>query len=290
MKYYIVYVQFTARYEKAGLSRINRLIRALNVSGDSAVVIVENDFDSDLNLNCRLFHYQFKVRGSNSILDFSGYEEGLAFIKRNFVIESNDCFIFLNDTFFRARYFDGLFRRQFIRKIRESITFESPYFIGYKDKNKDKECYIGEFLFLEHFSTFFFVLNYAALEKLSLISINPENTKIVLNNEFMMINGERSVYADKVYSWIFKRNSDSWYRSLTFANYSQSNSTTRSYYDLKIFAVMNEHNLYVQASRLGIQLIPIFPDRKFALINILKSAEFRIIAICMRFNCFNYLR
>ncbi len=290
MNIYFIHIQYTHKYEYESIKRLYNFKKKIAGNLNSYLIIIENDCFSESKLKTDFFIHQFKIFGTNNYLDFSGYEEGLNYIKNNFLLQENDIFIFSNDTFYRHRYFDGLFQNRFLNKIILLKNIEKPYLIGYKDKNSIENCFINDISFKEHFSTFFFILNKKAIDLINILSINFENTTIEIDDNFVKINDKRDNYSLKIYNWFFKPTKESWYRAIDYDSFLKSNIKIKKYMLLKLYTVLNEHNLYIQATERDIHLESIFPDNKYKLINILKSIEFRITKYLISLGFLNYIK
>jgi hypothetical protein len=135
------------------------------------IYIVNNNINQKFNID--LFENEFYIQGSNLLFDFSGYDEGIKYIKTN-KLDNYDYFLFSNDTFedhynLYLNYFDESYLQ----------TLDKNFILGHID---ERDIYInendeGNFWV----RTCFFILSRDVLDKLVNITLY-DNIDNVNNN------------------------------------------------------------------------------------------------------------
>jgi hypothetical protein len=287
---FFIHIQYGNHFENDSLKRLYKYFNFVNNFEHIKCVIVENNTDCDLEIKNPYFDSIYKIYGSNNYYDFSAFEEGLKYFHDNYFINDNDIFIFSNDTFFRHRYFDGVFKYQFQKKLFLSSNLNRPFIIGYIDKNLDKNCFIDNTKFTKHISTFLFIINKMSLNRIKILSKDKFNTKISFRNNILFLNDIQDDYSKKIENWLFKPSKIAWYRAQKIDNVLLNNKKLYEFYLLKLFCVLNEHNLFIQSLNSDIEIISLFKQNKFDFINIYNSLESRLIIILKKLGYYKFLK
>lgn len=289
---FVTFVQYGNLHEDVSINRIISFVNSINSSDNINVVIVDNLKNVIID---KLYKFEtrvsiFRLTGSNDYFEFSGYQEGLDFFKKNFVINSSDIFLFLNDTFYRHRFFDGLTRYMFLKKLNYTIKIDGtfPYFIGFVDKNETSECYLNNFLIDSHISTFFFIVNGSFFSFIpSLINVDNNSNVIDISGNKLSISNANDNYLNKVFNWLFTTNLKSWYRSKEISRLDDSETL---FFSKKIFCICNEHILSALAKANNINFVSLYDESNLNIYLIIRFFENKLIFLFRKLGFLNYLK
>lgn len=291
---FIIHVQYSNNYEEDSVERLVKFSSKISLKSSVKLIIVENDLFSFNKLLYKskidgkvLIEY---IKGSNSYNEFSGYQEGIDYIRGVYSFHSNSIIIFSNDTFYRHRYFDGLLRHMFLKRINEAIAYNSnkPFIIGFNEINQEDNCIINGLNIDSHFSTFFFVINKHFLSIIpNILNITEKTNKIDLNNRIFNIQNANYHYINKINQWLFFPSKNSWYKAkqITLLDNLEINLFTK-----KIYCICNEHVLTSLAKLNQINIISVYNENILNPYLYIRFLENKIIKILLKFNFFNFLR
>ena len=291
---FIIHVQYSNNYEEDSVERLVKFSSKISLKSSVKLIIVENDLFSFNKLLYKskidgkvLIEY---INGSNSYNEFSGYQEGIDYIRGVYSFHSNSIIIFSNDTFYRHRYFDGLLRHMFLKRINEAIAYNSnkPFIIGFNEINQEDNCIINGLNIDSHFSTFFFVINKHFLSIIpNILNITEKTNKIDLNNRIFNIQNANYHYINKINQWLFFPSKNSWYKAkqITLLDNLEINLFTK-----KIYCICNEHVLTSLAKLNQINIISVYNENILNPYLYIRFLENKIIKILLKFNFFNFLR
>jgi hypothetical protein len=193
----IIYVSYGRRV--TGIKIIGLILRIMGMCG--ILLVIENKQiknNDDSNMTSK---YWKKINGSNYLQDFSGYREGLNYVKEN---SDSQGIIFANDTMSRHRFFWGSFIIGIIIKL-IYIKYGEPkkgYLIGELTGYGIRDSLYGQKTVIT-FSSFFFIIDklnainffdkyfYSTCEDIELDNNNQINsrTKSISSNYILALNG-----------------------------------------------------------------------------------------------------
>ena len=156
---HLILVQYYCSVEQ-----IKNLVQDLEeeISFHSKVVInnSEEDFDID-NVNV--------AKGTNKLMDMSGYYEGLNYLRKKNKTRENDIYLFANDSIYRKHSVYWLAKSA--KKLITSSNLPNGFYAGVPSEIKEKD------IFQKYYSTYFFIVDQIS------ISIFIKNfKKIFLSN------------------------------------------------------------------------------------------------------------
>lgn len=291
---FIIHVQYSNNFEEDSVRRLVKFSSQISLKSCVKLIIVENDLFSFNKLLYKSKIYSKVsieyIKGSNSYNEFSGYQEGIDYIRGVYSFPTNSIIIFSNDTFYRHRYFDGLLRHMFLKKINESIASNSnkPFIIGFNEINQEHNCIINGLNIDSHFSTFFFVINNQFLSIIpNILNITDKTNKIDLNNRVFNIQNANYQYINKIYFWLFFPSKSSWYKSKQI---NLLDNLEIKFFTKKIYCICNEHVLTALAKLNQINIISVYNEHILNPYLYIRFLENKIIKILLKFNFFNFLR
>jgi hypothetical protein len=292
---FIIHVQYSNNFEEDSVRRLITFSSEIYQNSFVKLIIVENDLFSFNKLENRskktYSEYSIEyIRGSNLYNEFSGYQEGIDYVRSVYSFNPNSLIIFSNDTFYRHRYFDGLLRHMFLKKINESIksNYNKPFIIGFNEINQENNCIINGLKIDSHLSTFFFVINHQFLSIIpNILNITVNTNKVHLNNRLFNIQNANHQYVKKITNWLFIPSDNSWYKAkkINLLDNLEIQSFTK-----KIYCICNEHVLTALSKFNQIKIISVYEEHFLNPYLYIRFFENKLIKLLLKFNLFNFLR
>lgn len=236
-----ILVVYTESYFLSSLREFEKVLKL--ISSDYKVVVVLNNSDLREKINVFMEDGTDYILGSNSFYEFSGWDEGLTFIKENYFDSYKDSgYVFCNDTFCHHRTYTFIHSLALSFSSRFALSSSKPTIAG--EVNSIGKSFEFNNIKLDSWvSSYFFSVNNLAMKLLD-FEVLPTNE--VVNKYLVGGAVEEDFFSEAMDStlkrhllhWLFH---GGWYRSEPL------NSNNMKFFYYKARSIIAEYNLSSKA-------------------------------------------
>lgn len=159
MKKYYILLAFYESYLPSALSLHAQIKASI---GETQLIVVDNSHNKNLK---DLYPTLLVIKGDNRVSEFSGWQSAVKYIQSKDSIDSDDLFIFANDTANRHRFFTFVDRLLFSTTLKKACMDGSRYMVGEVVRSKTT-LGIDGCLFNKWMSTYLFAISGSLLKTL----------------------------------------------------------------------------------------------------------------------------
>ena len=103
-KIIIIFLVYGDKYLASGMEQLTVIVSRMFPDSKVELVVVDNALNSSY---CHNENGVMIIGGDNALWEFSGWDRGVDYVKKNFLLSSKTMMLFANDTFHRRAYKDS---------------------------------------------------------------------------------------------------------------------------------------------------------------------------------------
>lgn len=249
MTCYIIVAVYYKHYFRRVLKEIDTIYRDFNPN----IIFINNNEDNKIINYSSVSDNIRYIQGSNSSGEFSAWDEGVAYVVSNYVIDNEDVFVFLNDTFCHHRLFTFIDRYVY----RQAMLITSEYEIRGELNKSIEKLEVNDTNLNGWISSYYFCCRWQSVKLLLPFSkaANLENNvKIKIKEDLLNHTVKIPIFSSGLNAhltkWLFPQGSRGWQ--------GKSKNTNCDILFFKLQAIINEKLLSYTAIEKNIKIKGIY--------------------------------
>jgi hypothetical protein len=265
-KIYVIYLVFGQSEMNSGIINLKNICSSIDSNAEITFLVVNNNLlDSINSSNDEII----KVFGNNNMFEFSGWDVGFDFIKKNFEVKDEDLILFANDTFHRRNYEDGgssylnFFSEKHLRLRDKDLKNIA---IGYIDDFPNPVTLMG-IEYVSWIRSNIFLLSYRVADMVYPLAFPLSKEYLFGNQNDSFFNPVQEIsenWRAYIRCWLFGEIDPSYpeYR-LNWIKVESLNEKNREYFKTKALTIMSEHYLSARLQKMRVEIVDtnLFPKR-----------------------------
>lgn len=253
-KIIIIYLIYGTKNYEAGLTKLKEITTKMFNSLEPIWIIVDNS-SSVVERNEKSLHY---IHGDNMYFEFTGWDKGIEYVKKNFTIDDSTMFLFANDTFFRRKYSDSEnFLDEFTSKLIKNKDLKNSA-IGFLD-DFPKNVILDDIVYKQWIRSNIFFLPYNVLNSVYPLTFPFKEDEIFSRDIDSFWSSNHLISENwKAYisSWLFGEENKNYPEySLKWLKSEPLTLKNKSFFKKKAISILSEHYLTARLFKLKIPII-----------------------------------